>query len=463
MGLERALELLCTSNDDTQLQLGAKEYFGIEDSDTSGFYIFQTMREFEFFINKARGNEIDAAIRASKDTKQNSNVNAFSINNDGVVVSRAIFKDLIIVDPAISQFNQCVFVKGVRFSEKLGRLDVSGDFSFGKCLLINSLYCENVRFNGKIRFRDVQFECDTNFNNTVFNELVDFYGVKFRKTTIFYKTDFNSTAVFSQVHFHENVLFTYSRFESHVIFRGTLFAKGLDLSVALFGQNFKMYTYGISLSYKNFKAVQLDPKNNCVNSGYNSLFDCYVAVHGLIPHENKIETYRILKSSSFDQLAILDGYHYAARESQSRLRHLTRWYFISDKVTMYPMAYISWYQKLLLVLRMFGNIINLVLNKLSNNYGISWWSGLLFLPVVAITSYSLMNYAIYGSEIYFGEIDWKEVASIFDLTRVPGNKLPDKIKQSSAALYLIIDILSRALLTYGIYQSAAAFRKYRAR
>lgn len=107
-------------------------------------------------------------------------------------------------------------------------------------------------------------------------------------------------------------------------------------------------------------------------------------------------------------------------------------------------------------------LIIVKLNYVSNDYGQSWFRGILFILSISIITNVLLVLITYcGSDIYKSislftqEKFWHEVITFMWL---PFTKIEDVTSYS--LLYNLIYILGKILIAYGLFQTAVSFRKY---
>jgi hypothetical protein len=290
--------------------------------------------------------------------------------------------------------------------------------------------CEIHDASKELRAKYPEENLGCSFVNTKFNGLADFWKSVFKPKTIFYKTDFNSTAVFSMVTFEQNVLFTYSLLDSKSIFAKTHFKKGLDLSQAIISGDLKLFD--LQFNNANFKAPFISNSEEY----QNAIDSC-----GVIPLENRKETFRIIKANSEKEKNYVDASRYRNYEYKTFRRLSQKRFFTSSFVSQLT------------------NLPIILLNKISNNYGSSFLVGILFTIAVAITFLSVIVFGILDKNATWqvADIDWE----LFTQFLNPVHKIDIyKIIDLPPIIYLV-DFLGRISVGYGIYQTVQAFRKFK--
>ncbi len=328
-------------------------------------------------------------------------------------------------------FKKCHFFEDVNFSHSI--------FD-GKAEFIDCIFHQNVRFNdsyfkGKARFYQSKFREQINFNNAKFDDLADFWNVVFRRSTIFYKTDFLGTVVFSSAEFLDNVLFTYTLIDKLIIFRGTIFNKGLDLSLAIVTGKISIFDIRI----ENYSSVE--------NPEDDDLYEDYVTSSALICDKNKRETFRILKYQSSSQGDIIYSLTFSALEIKSYQDSLHRDIYKKKK----------WWKS--------QDYIILILNNISNKHGKSWSRGILFTLGAGLIFFYLSLLSTYKYNFGCPNLTRADLVSNFGnffISLAPTHKFDYLEKEGLGPFFYMWDFIGRIFVAYGIYQTIQAFRKFKA-
>lgn len=335
--------------------------------------------------------------------------------------------------PSDLKFFRCEFLNPVQIR------GFEHNLIFEECIFHSELDISYANLKGKVRFRNCHFKEHTNFNNTTFRDLADFWRSEFDKKVIFFKTDFYGTTVFSASRFNENVLFTYSLIDKLILFRGAIISKGLDLSTSILSGHLGIFDFSLN----DFNS--LDQHLN------ESKYEKAISKDGEIPIHNKRETFRILKKHHEGQSNIVASLPFKVLEKRTLLKE-------------------SWV-KLMRGESIFSNLSNLfvlLLNRVSNFFGIAFFQGLVFTILVGILFFylSLINTGKYQ---FAWNIDWliiKENISSFAGFLLPthkfeylGNDFTNQYELNN--FFYLFDILGRILVGYGIYQTVQAFRRFR--
>jgi hypothetical protein len=371
--------------------------------------VFQNENQFQIFLKK-----------------YHTNGNQYNLTNChfefDVVINNALYLNL----------ENCVFKK---------RFKIEGtsqyDFLFKNIVFEDIADFSNFTFSKNVRFHGCGFKKTASFDNTKFKGLADFYYSRFIQPTIFFKTDFNARTVFSAVRFEQNVLFTYSLIESHFILRGAKFNKGLDLSLALLSGTINLFGLKIP-NYTSVKDINDEDE-----------YDQAVCVKGLITHKNKRETFRILKKALQEQGNAIDALNMAALEKNAYSKQLQSEMWSSKKGL--------W--------RILQNQLILFLGRVSNSHGESWSRGVLFTLLIGTFFFYLS--IINTQKFYFTldpeKFDWKnfEICFNYYFEFLLPTHTSDYLKDFQPnSFFTMWDFVGRIFVSFGIYQTVVAFRKY---
>lgn len=332
----------------------------------------------------------------------------------------------------VLELRNCIFEKRFTLTG-----NVAGSAEFNNVQFHGIADFTNFSFEINTRFHSCHFRDEVRFHNTKFEQLADFYNSTFYKKTIFFKTDFKSRTVFSSVTFRENVLFTYALIEDHFILRGATIKKGLDLSLSLLSGTINLF------------GLKLNDYESVVDILEEDSYDKAVCVEGTIPHKNKRETFRILKRELLNQGNVIDALSMAAMEKNAYSQQLK-----SDS----QLKVGKWYRRL-------QNRFILFLGRKSNSHGESWTRGVGFTFVVGFLFFylSIINTEFFHFTVNPAECSYaafKEGFNHFFEFLNPTHRYDYLDKFKPEGLFSLWDFLGRIFVSFGIYQTVAAFRKY---
>lgn len=364
--------------------------------------------------------ELDVALKAIHINRNHFEFTNYHFECDVVLhgmttvnLHQCVFRKRFTIKGSVS--SDAVF-KGVRFEEVADFTDLT--------------FLKNVRFHGCV-FNTVRF------NNTKFEFLADFYSSKFTKPTIFFKTDFKDRTVFSAATFDENVLFTYTLIKDHFILRGATFKKGIDLSLALLLGTVNLF---------GLKVPDYRSEPDIINEHD---YDKAVCIDGIITHKNKRETFRILKKELLNQGNAIDALYMAAKEKDAYSQQLK-----SDR----KLRIGKWYRRL-------QNRFILFLGKVSNSHGESWTRGVGFTLTAGFLFFylSLINTEKFYFTLNPQNFSWSAFSDGFNYYfgfLLPTHELDYLDAFKPEYLFSFWDFMGRIFVSFGIYQTVVAFRKY---
>ena len=359
-------------------------------------------------------------------------------------------------------FKNCDFLKNLKISTSKEKTD---EIIFDNCTFFELLDLSECKFQKNVKFWQSNFN-NVNFHNTTFYGLADFWSCTFNENVIFYKTDFLGTTVFSAATFKKKVLFTYTSISKVIIFRGTKFENGLDLSQAIISGNISLH----DIKIKKFKAID--------NTEDNKKYENYISETGEIPYSNKRETFRILKQAFSKNGNEIDSLEFRKRE------HNTFFYELLNNIkniilptninNLSRVKYFEFYFKKIFnkkskirsrVYVLFENIQNfiiLLLNFISNYFGVSWITGMIFILSVGGLFFLL---SITEIEEYHFTLDYRkwetEHLKYFLEFLNPTHKFDYIQEVNLSTKFYFFDFIGRIFVGYGLYQFIQAFRKYK--
>lgn len=368
-------------------------------------------------------------------------------------------------------FKNCDFLKAVdfkyavlshfefincSFKEKISIEKTFTNIIFRECFISN-LDCEDAIFGaqakkklGKLKLYTCELH-KVNFKNATFHNLVNFFNSKFYEPVTFYKTKFFDTAVFSAVNFKENVLFSYTEINESLILRGTYPEKGFDLSLAIIRGNLNVFNFQIN-DYNTYNTIHKDVNTEMKKySGQNAYINAYQRVYynavtrnHLIPVENKRETYRIIKNQLESQKNFIDAIPYKVKESRTHFKE--SWQQLRNGVHVFnPIS----------------NLIVLSLNGISNWFGSSYIQGAIFTVLIGGLFFTLGLSHISDFKFTWDYEQWQWEYFVQFLNPTHRFDYMKAIDENPRTWFFIWDFIGRIFVSYGIYQTIQAFRKYK--
>lgn len=320
-------------------------------------------------------------------------------------------------------FDLCEFRKEINFdcNEYLCKIN------FDSCKFIEPLILYDIVFQKKLSFYQCEFQDCLVVKNSIFDSTVSFWNSIFLDKIQFDRVDFNQVFVFTISTCNNEVQFLNSSVRSNTVinFSGTEFKSGLDISRANFNCTFNCWNISIRDIRKNnnrFKLISSDEIQ------YNNDVDMIVV------WRRQRETFRIIKNALESQGNKVDALEFRSKEM--------RCYWNELSLANNP-----------------GRVLMLSMNRLSNNFGVSWGLGIVWIFSVSIIFYFFFIVSLDGDIVVDFTYLSQNVSDIFNMWQV--NKLGqlEGYPNISASTQFIL-IIGRILIGYGIYQTIQAFRKY---
>jgi len=330
----------------------------------------------------------------------------------------------------------------VNFSNSVFKEDVSFNYPTFK----GETYFFDVKFKKKVTFHTAPFKEDALFCRASFLGEADFLQSSFLKEADFHDVCFEKKANFYSVNFQGYADFTSSQFKNTAYFHNANFSNNTKSSdkehiadVSFWMCSFKGITH--------FTHTEFNDSLFFVNSRFHGLTDFYGAkiknlnlratiidlnlyfLGATVVAQNR-ETYRIIKNEFIKQNNRIEALKYYHKEMRAYQTELT-----GDGGT----------------LKRFDEKILLFLNMISNYYGQSWILGVVFTLLIGLALFLPLWYSGTTShdKLSFGGafLQFIYPAHRFDFLPMCG----------WGYLY---DILGRIFVSFGIYQTIQAFRKY---
>lgn len=337
----------------------------------------------------------------------------------------ASFEDILF--RKLADFNGCDFYNEANFRSSTFFAGVT----FGA-------FHANVNFKGA-KFHSStdffgQFEKNVNLTSCEFREYLDLSEHTFRQDLSINDSEFFKEVNFESCEFQGKVNAWNTTFHNNLICRWANFRKKINLTESkiskgfanFYGANFEANAYFYKTHFK-----EIDLKNSVIDKGVFFL-DSKI-------DKGQRETFRIIKNQFLSQNNRVEALKAHQREMNS---------FTVETVQNIFRKRLS--------LKTFGNIGNLlilILNFISNGFGLWWFTGILFL---FSTTYLMfiwyLNYVQLPCLFEF----WKYFPQFLNPTH--------KIDLIEGALLetpaFVLDFFGRVVSSFGIYQTVQAFRKF---
>lgn len=330
-----------------------------------------------------------------------------------------------------SNFHNTVTIKKAKFE---------GETSFKK-----------TTFQSKTRFHESIFNLSVDFENTTFNALADFYAVTFMSPQRFFLTDFLNVTIFSNSKFENQVQFIYNKVneDSIISFESACFKQSIDISRSNFW---------------------------CKLQFWGSVFDRIIPVDTWLYEFDSVEKKETSKLEN-SLTRVRESYrmikHSFRQEGNSieslKLHQMELTVFKSEKSLIKINNFLSTWRpdklkKIQLLLIQIEEGITIWFNYLSNNFGQSWFRGVIFSLAVSYLFFLLL---ILNSEEQF-EVDFslktilltsKYFIQFLNITNWEYQPYGIDLLNGYDLGYLIL-FIGRIFTGYGFYQTIQAFRKF---
>jgi uncharacterized protein YjbI with pentapeptide repeats len=354
----------------------------------------------------------------------------------------------------IREFDELAFFKKCQFNKKASFEDISfrkaADFNgctfFGQANFKHSKFYQEATFgvfDAFVNFKGTTFFSSTDFPNSFekvdfscckFTEYLDLSERIFKQDLSIHDSEFLKEVSFESSEFQGKVNSWNTTFHDNLICRWADFRKKINLTESkitkgfadFYGTNFEANAYFYKTHFK-----KIDLKNSVIDKGVFFL-DSKI-------DKGQRETFRIIKNQFLSQNNRVDALKAHQREMNSFTVETIQNIFIQKPS-----------------LNTFGNIANLlilVLNFISNGFGLWWFAGVSFLFVTTCLMFTwYLNYVQVPCSFEF----WKYFPQFLNPTHK--TEFIEGAFLETPAYFL--DFFGRAVSSFGIYQTVQAFRKF---
>lgn len=409
-----------------------------------------------------------------------------SIFDQDIYISDCEFLNELILSN--SQFNEMVDIQRCKFGTQLILTHATFFSAFNlSSSKINDLFAKNVVFNGVSTIRGVDISRIIIFAKSVFHKFTDFSDIvfsrcesprsdllsnriafdhaEFRGNTDFGRAIFNYPVSFKGCRFSGDVYFGPSRTDTGAKSRNTVFLREAYFNDVIFmGRAYFLVKFAAGADFSDIVVTgqlflyldivkQLNFKNVVVGDNLN--FSPHIDENLLLDRE----TVRKFKHVSIKQSNTISAMRYKAREMELYKRELQKdmKIYILHIFRQESHADIGFAEFIFKI----GEWVLLTLNRLSNNYGMSWMRGICFTLICWILFFTLTVWAEVGFDnqiiwfLYSNRLEQSlDYFWLFNLTQ----GLP--VDKPLTMQILFPFLIGKVFIGYGIYQTISAFRKH---
>ncbi|WP_298313757.1 hypothetical protein [uncultured Aquimarina sp.] len=378
---------------------------------------------------------------------------------------------------------------------------------FNKVKLLKRFDFDDIKVHAQeLRLEDCEFNEDfiasftsirsLTIKNSIFGKALDFSTSLFSEKVEITYNDFHGLFNFSNSNFlkkleipdnnfNDNVDFGYCLFKDDSNFKSNKFKRGAGFEYSIFERRF----FGMEIfSFENkmdFSFVTFSKDSFLTQSYFDGGLSLYSSIIKETLHITDIkvfsnnsdrETLRIIKNLFLKQSDRIQALNFHEKEmkvyekdlierkrtSKKELKRLEEG--IEDNIE--PLG-----NEFLEDLKSYKrDFLILISSRLSNHYGLSWWQGVKFTLFSSLVGYFvyILCHILQGNYPYeFGWDNWEVFSSSVDYTLKyyfqflwPTHKFDFMAGVISSPLNYLIDILSRIVVGFGVYQTIQAFRKF---
>ncbi len=330
---------------------------------------------------------------------------------------------------------------------------------------INAVHMTDCTFNANAVFTKVHLT-NIDFDNCTFNKTIKIYNLNAELETVsFQRSTVRKFLLFNGYSQSLNVINTCEVDFSHLSVEGTghvIIRHINDIDKKCRGNvNFEYANIigTVTIQEAYFNSFTLD-KSTIV--GYFNYEDVY------LKHEASRTTYQRIKDEFIKKNDFVNTLSFKSKEYSAYRKEL--WGKIVNHESYQPInedsksKFILYILKLKIYLRSVAELLVLACNTLSSNNGISWVRGIVFTILTAAFFFTCINFHGLTTPIFewgwsgwdsFG-IVWSQYLKILNVLNFNDNLDGFSFTPMGDTLFLI----SKIFISYGLYQTVSAFRKY---
>lgn len=316
--------------------------------------------------------------------------------------------------------------------------------NFSSLVIKKRVSFRGARFTKHVSFMHTVFSKGAHFSSSKFSTEADFSGAQFSAQADFCLAQFSAEADFRLSQFSAEVDFRLSKFSARVNFGYAKFSKKADFTFAKFEQkesklDFSHAIFKEELVLQELNVVPSYEKNANLCDDFSINLD-----NTSIKDGNLLFTSDNIKAKNL-----------ATRQTARLFKHTALLYHDTVAAIDYKVREMTLYNKDLKCCKNFGEKALLWLNRMSNNYGKSWRRGMRFTTIVAlIFTIPLVFCGITSPDAKSLELFVKTFFKILSVLDISGNYA----ELNTIGVPLVF--FSKIFVSYGIYQTVAAFRKH---
>lgn len=348
------------------------------------------------------------------------------INNRQVVFGFVLnkdsqYKNRHIIKPDIDwkgEKYQYIKIKNFVFKGKINliRPEVEKSVLFENCEFHESVYFEGSSFKSDVNFRNCEFYDKIEFTNTNFDSQVIFDKVTFNEDIKFKDAEFKDASLFLDTVFEKNVMFLGAIFRKKIDIKRTRFKSGLDLSeTTIMGE---VTAFGLKEEDFYIKKVKYETA-----------------------YSNKRETIRILKKAFLNQNNTIEYAKFSSMERNIHILELKKEKCSFNKIQSLSILY---------------------LNSISNNHGTSFFRGIIFTVFTSLIFFYFSLIATENFSFSFNDIEITEDVLKYYFTSLSlTHNVGFMSDENPNFFFYVWNFFERVFVSYGIFQTIQAFRKFR--
>lgn len=355
------------------------------------------------------------------------------------------------------KFESDFFARGIEFTSE--KIDEHCYFRFISCDFLGDTHLSNIIFPQYTTFKNCFFQNETTFTSSSFNETLSFHNCKIDGIMLFNRKDDKENGKGKNKNQFKNLVFWSSKIEGEIHFEYCDIKK-TEFCFSKIKSNGRVRFSMTSIEQMNFAETTVDGRMDIIECTILKLNMEASIIAGFINTNkskiNEVEdryTARVLKNEAIKVNDTISALNFKQMEMEKYRIDLKNNFHWNKEITFIQ------YLKQLPV----GRLILLYFSKYSNGYGLKWGRGVCFTVIWAAIFFFLINYFGMDNRLFVIDFKFNNFGAVWKGFLEVLNVLNFKEKLNGFELNAIGEtffLISKIFLSYGIYQTVAAFRKY---
>ena len=400
----------------------------------------------------------------------NNNIENYSLDNNVILFKNTTFENS--VEILLNYNKNNLRFKNCKFNENILIYNSSSSITFIETYFENLTEINLNNNNNNISFKNTHFNNAVTVTNMNGEGIILFQNPTFKDVLIFNKCLIDSTILFNKpqidmIHLNNDIIFHDSTFEKCIfghfsfdkdlIFRNTEFKNDV-----IFVESFFLGRIAFE-SYTGFGKTKFSENLYFENCTINKMNFNYIIIDTTISlNKNTIEFIDMKDTIIRNGSILMDSTEFKKVSNESTARLLKSESIKSSNTSLayfFKSVELNFhYNSKMLTYKNISEITVLFFNKWSNKFGMSWTRGVIFTVIVWILFFSITVMCRDGIGTNFIWTNQQYLQESFRYLIIYNNI--ELLNSNFNLAEFLFFILGKIFISYGIFQTISAFRKY---